>query len=59
MFKQHVSKLTTKQLKNSNRYCLAIAIGFLAGMIRLIVLSLMQLSNQNSGATFTALPPTI
>ena len=59
MFKEHVSKLKDNQLKTRNKFCLGIAIGYLIGMIALIVLSLFQISNQNDGATFTALTPVI
>lgn len=59
MFKQHVAKLSAKQLKNHNKFCLGISIGFLIGMITLIVLSLFQISNQNENATFTAMAPVI
>lgn len=59
MFKEHVSKLTEKQLKKRNGLCLGMAIGFLMGMIALITISLIQISNQNDSATFTALAPTI
>jgi len=59
MLKEHVSKLTDKQLKNRNRFCLGIAIGFLIGMIAVIILSLLQISDQNSNATFSALAPAL
>ena len=59
MLKEHVSKLTDKQLKNRNRFCLGIAIGLLIGMIAVIILSLLQISDQNSNATFTALAPAL
>lgn len=57
MFKEHVAKLTDSQLKSRNRICLGIAVLFLIGMIALLVLSLLQISDEN--ATFTALTPTI
>lgn len=59
MFKEHVSKLTDNQLKKRNKLSLGIAIGFLIGMIALVILSLLQISNQNDNATFTASTPAI
>lgn len=59
MFKEHLSKLTDSQLKKRNKFCLGIAIGFLIGMIGVVILSLMQISNQNENATFTALAPAL
>ena len=59
MFKEHVSKLSDSQIKNRNRICLGIAIGFLMGMIGVLIFSLMQVSDQNDNATYTALAPAI
>jgi len=59
MFKEHVSNLTDDQLRKRNRLCLGIAIGFLVGMIGVVILSLFQISNQSDKATFTALLPAL
>ncbi len=59
MYRQYVSKLTDKQLKKHNRFCLVIALGFLMGMIAMVILSLKQISDENESATFTALIPVI
>lgn len=59
MFKEHVSKLSDAQLKNRNRLCLGIAIGFLFGMAAAVGFSLFQVSNQDDNAIWTALMPSI
>lgn len=59
MFKEHVSKLSDAQLKNRNKLCLGIAIGFLIGMAAAVGFSLFQVSNQDNNATWTALMPSI
>jgi hypothetical protein len=59
VFKEHVSKLTDSQLKNRNRICLGTAILFLIGMIVLLLLAFIQISDHNESATLTALTPAI
>ena len=59
MYKQHVSRLSDSQLKFRNRICLGIALGFLLGMICIIILSLRQISNQNDNAIYVAMAPAI
>lgn len=59
MFKEHVSKLSDEQLKNRNKFCLGVSIGFLIGMVAVVGYALYQISNQDDGATFTALAPAL
>lgn len=59
MLDNHLSQLTNKQLLKRNKFCLGIAIGFLLGMIVILVLALKQISDQNEAATFTALGPVV